>query len=235
MKLARFVMVLSMLFLTSLLLAQKVDPTSLTLVAVPGYSSSPQGVAFTNTGDSEITLTISITGPFSIPTNKCGRGVKPGTHCNLDVVYTPQGIGTDTGTLGFTFNGQTVSVALTGNGVSIIPTSFSHVSHSSDSVKVTLYAEGDIIPDGEQVEVQCIDYIGVNEVTDFGTLKNNKATIGFTGDKGDDWECLAGYNGDPEFAESATGYFSINLCHNSCECHDTCGGGVTKHWWRDIR
>jgi hypothetical protein len=128
MKIARVVMVLSMLCLSSLLLAQKVEPPSVTIDAVPGYSSSPQDVVFSNTGDSEITLTISISGPFSIPTNKCGRGVKPGTHCNVYVVYTPEAIETDTGTLGFTFNGQTVSVPLTGNGVSTIPTRFSHLS-----------------------------------------------------------------------------------------------------------
>ena len=151
----RLSIAVAILFAASFLLAQKVEPTNLTFVAVPGYSSSPQGLAFTNLGDSEIALTISITGPFSIPTNKCGGGVKPRVHCNIYVAYTPQGMETDTGNLSFIFNEQTVSVALTGNGVSIIPTSFTHYSYSrrTDNVSVTLYAEGHMIPDGEQISL----------------------------------------------------------------------------------
>ena len=205
MKRARFAMVLSMLFLTSMLLAQTVNPIAVAVDAVPGYTSSPQNVAFKNTGASEITFTISISGPFSISKNECANGVKPGTHCNVFVIYTPPGIGTDTGTLGFTFDGQTVSVALTGNGVSIIPTSFTHVVYSSKSstVNVTLYAAGNLIPDGEQVQLSCTDYEGVNQIFSVATLKNNKASIVFPA-RNDDWQCGVGYNGDREFA--ASGY-----------------------------
>jgi hypothetical protein len=181
-----------------------------------------------------ITLTISITGPFSIPTNKCGRGVRPGTHCNVYVVYTPEAVETAYGALAFTFDSQTVSVSLTGNGVSIIPTSFTHVSHNGEgNVNVTLNAEGYVIPDGEQVWLNCIDYEGVKQYRNDGALKSNKATIVFTGPL-EDWQCNVRYSGDSEFAGSGYGDFWINLCHDSCECHDTCGGGVTQRWPRDV-
>lgn len=208
MKVARFVMVV--LFLTSLLQAQVVKPTSLTLVAVPGYSSSPQTVAFFNTGDTELALTISITGPFSIPTNKCGGGVKPGVHCNVYVIYTPTGIETDTGTLGFTFNGQTVSVALTGDGVSIIPTSMKvQTSRSKLEITVHMSAEKDLIPNGEEIWVNCIaDENPDQQAGGSGPLEDNKAIVPFVVKDGyqGKWQCGAQYLGDPEFAPSGVGF-----------------------------
>jgi len=92
-------------------------------MAVPGYTSPYQDVRFYNTGGSELTLTISVSGSmFAAPENWCTNGVKPGTHCNVYVTYTPLGIETDNGSLLFAFNDQTVSVPLTGEGVQSIPT-----------------------------------------------------------------------------------------------------------------
>lgn len=214
----RFV-IAPMLFLASLLLAQTVVPTNLTILAVPGYSSSPQGIVFTNTGGSEITLTISITGPFSIPTNRCGRGVKPGTHCNLYVQYTPKGIETDSGTLTFAFDGQTVSVPLTGEGVSSVPTGFSHVGFNNPNVNVTMVAEGDVIPNNEPVWLYCMNYIGTQTIYLSTPLTNNKGSFEF-GETGQDWQCDVAYQGDAEFAASETGPFWINQCHPVWYCHD---------------
>ncbi len=204
------------------LLAQKVNPTSLTFVAVPGYSSSPQMVAFTNTGDTQIPpLTISITGPFSIPQNTCGKGVKPSTHCNVYVVYNPTGIETDTGTLGITFNGQTIQIPLTGDGVSSIPTSFKHAAYDkkTGNINIQMYAAKNVIPDGELVYVTCIDYEGANFITDYAPLQDNRATVIFTG-RDDDWQCGVIYYGDAEFMASGYGDFWINQCVPVDSCHD---------------
>jgi hypothetical protein len=65
----------------------------------------------------------------------------------------------------------------------------------------------------------------VNQVTDFGTLKNNKSTIGFTGFT-DDWQCEAIYFGDAEFGETDHP-LSINLCRPVDSCHDN-GNSLKK-------
>ena len=110
------------------------------------------------------------------------------------------------------------SVTLTGSGVSIVPTSFTHHSYSHGNINVTLYAEGDVIPDGEQVQLSCIDWEGANETGGTGTLKNNQATIVFTGGT-EDWACGLSYNGDSEFAPSGVSWW-LNLCHGSVgACH----------------
>jgi hypothetical protein len=109
--------------LTVWLHGQVVKPSSVTVMAVPGYTSPYQDVRFFNTGSSELTLAISVSGSmFAIPENRCTNGVKPGSHCDVYVTYAPLGIETDNDTVTFAFNDQTVSVPLTGEGVQSIPT-----------------------------------------------------------------------------------------------------------------
>jgi hypothetical protein len=219
----RIAIAVLMLFAASVLVAQTVSPSSLTIVAVPGYSSSPQNVQFLNTGSDQIRTTVSTTGPFVLSENRCGNQVEPKTHCDVSVLYIPKTIGaTDTGTLVFTFNNQTVSVPLTGNGVSIIPTSVTNAVYGKGKIRVTLSADGDILPPGEEVRLQCIDYEGVNSINGSGKLgsstcsgsSNNTASIKWTGPicSGpgcEKWECSVAYDGDAEFAGSGYGPFSF--------------------------
>jgi hypothetical protein len=97
-----------------------VSPTSMNFgQKVVGQTSSPQSVSLTNTGESELTFSdISISGHFSITVNYCENGVKPQTHCNVYVTFTPQAIGTETGTLTFVDNASNSpqTVSLTGTG-----------------------------------------------------------------------------------------------------------------------
>jgi hypothetical protein len=217
---ALFSLVGVMLFAASLAQAQQVVPSSLVITAVPGYSSSPQNVVFSNTGTEKIEVEVSLSGSaFALSENRCGNGVKPGTHCNVYVVYVPQAIETDSGTLTFTFNEQTVTVPITGNAVSIIPTELWEVSHSGATIHFAMSADGNIIPDGELIYVSCIDYEGVNQATGNGPLKSNRATVTINAHN-DDWECGAWYSGDPEFAYSYYDNFLINLCHPVKACHD---------------
>jgi hypothetical protein len=98
-----------------------VTPTALNFgQVVVGQTSSPQDVVLKNTGDSELTVSaISVNGDFAITINHCANGVKPATHCNVYVTYTPTAPGTDTGTLTFTDNASNSpqTVALTGTGI----------------------------------------------------------------------------------------------------------------------
>jgi hypothetical protein len=84
-----------------------------------GQTSAQKLVSLKNTGNVELTVSdISISGDFALPTNHCANGVKPSTHCNVYITFTPTGLGTATGTLTFTDNAsnspQTVSLAGTG-------------------------------------------------------------------------------------------------------------------------
>ncbi len=99
-----------------------VHPTALNFgqIAV-GQTSSPQLVSLKNTGDSQLTISnFSISEDFAISTNDCEKGVKPGTHCNVYVTFTPPGVGAYTGTLTFTDNASNSpqTISLSGTGVS---------------------------------------------------------------------------------------------------------------------
>jgi Bacterial Ig-like domain (group 3)/Abnormal spindle-like microcephaly-assoc'd, ASPM-SPD-2-Hydin len=97
-----------------------VSPTSVNFgQEVVGQTSSSRSVSLKNTGESELTFSdISISGDFSITVNDCEKGAKPQTHCNVYVTFTPQAIGTETGTLTFVDNAlnSPQTVALTGTG-----------------------------------------------------------------------------------------------------------------------
>jgi Bacterial Ig-like domain (group 3)/Abnormal spindle-like microcephaly-assoc'd, ASPM-SPD-2-Hydin len=94
-----------------------VSPTSLNFGRIPiGQTSTQQRVSLTNTGDSELTVSsIVISGDFALPVNHCANGVKPGTHCDVYVTFTPHSPEVETGTLMFVDNAsnspQTVVLA----------------------------------------------------------------------------------------------------------------------------
>jgi uncharacterized repeat protein (TIGR03803 family) len=94
-----------------------VSPTTRNFRGAVGQTSPPQTVILKNTGDSQLTVSnISVSPGFAISTNRCANGVRPGTHCNVWVTFTPTGPGTVTGTLTFVDNASNSpqTVALTG-------------------------------------------------------------------------------------------------------------------------
>jgi hypothetical protein len=206
-----------LLFAASLLHAQEVKPASVTIQAVPGQTSPQQKVVFTNTGDSDLTLTISITGPFSIPENKCGHPVKPLLHCDVWVNYSPQEIGTDTGTLAFTFNDQTVSVPLNGNALDLLVTSARLQLKRDGGLKTTMsVANGYHVPDGEQVTVFCTAVSGPDKgyevnasaVLTGGVAEVSASIVDVLGGHYM-WRCYSAYYGDAEFAGSSSGLITV--------------------------
>ena len=194
---------IALALLAGSLYGQQVKPQSITITAVPGYPSSPQRLSMFNTGTETMTVQVGITGPFSISQNKCLKGLKPQTHCDVYVVYSPQQVGTDSGELDFTYEDQTQGIQLVGNAVSSIPTmTKAQYSTATREIHATLAAAGDIVPDGELMWANCMSSDGVNSFASWAELVNNKAMIPFQdGDQGV-WYCEVYYQGDSEFGPS---------------------------------
>jgi hypothetical protein len=218
MKLRYFVLSILVVFSTvSLLPAQKVKPASLTIQAVPGQTSPQQRVVFTNTGVGDVTLTISVSGPFSVPKNKCGHPVRQNLYCDVWVTYSPQEIGTDTGTLTFSFNDQSVSVPLTENGVNLLATSTRLQLTREGELKTTVSVlNGYHVPDGEQVTVFCTAVSGPDKgygvsgsaaLTD-GTADVPASIVDVLGGHYM-WGCYSAYYGDNELAGSESGMVTV--------------------------
>jgi hypothetical protein len=82
------------------------SPNSLTFpTQVVFTASKAQTVGLTNTGTGTLTIaSIAATGQFT-ETNTCGTSVAPGASCIITVTFTPQTIGTLTGSVTITDNG----------------------------------------------------------------------------------------------------------------------------------
>ncbi|MCU7854093.1 MAG: choice-of-anchor D domain-containing protein, partial [Candidatus Thiodiazotropha sp. (ex Lucinoma borealis)] len=126
-----------------------------------GSSSGAMSVTFTNNNTSGDILfsSISASGSFSI-TNNCPVLTPPltaGTNCTVDVVFSPQSTGTNSGQLTFSGSDEgiafTTTVALSGTGqlnlignLSIVPNALDFgsisVGSSSTTVPVTLSSSG---------------------------------------------------------------------------------------------
>lgn len=124
------VLIFATCLLVSPLLAQnsigEVSPTSFdfgpTLV---GCTSPQKRISLKNTGDAQLIMdTISISGLIALPVNHCARGVKPATHCDVYVTYSPDRLEADTGSLIFNDSASNSPqvVSLTGHGATIVPT-----------------------------------------------------------------------------------------------------------------
>jgi hypothetical protein len=91
-----------------------------------GTASASKSASITNTGQVEMIVSnLTISGDFSVGKNLCANGIRPGTHCNVDVQFSPTQLGTRNGTLlvydNATNSPQTIS--LSGNGVTTSQTS----------------------------------------------------------------------------------------------------------------
>lgn len=152
--------------LVSSLLAQnpvgEVSPTSFdfgpTLV---GCTSPQKRISLKNTGDVQLIMdNIAISGLIAIPVNHCANGVKPATHCDVYVTYSPDRVESNTGSLIFNDNASNTPqvVSLTGHGATIVPTAVKMQTPSPQHIyygqTTTFTAQvtslgGCSIPDGE--------------------------------------------------------------------------------------
>jgi hypothetical protein len=72
-----------------------------------------------NEGTTQVTVSsVSTTGDFAITANYCTDGVKPNSHCYVDVVFSPTQSGALSGTLTFVDNatGSPQTASLSGTG-----------------------------------------------------------------------------------------------------------------------
>jgi Bacterial Ig-like domain (group 3)/Beta-propeller repeat len=97
-----------------------VNPAALNFGQVVVGQTSPQKlVGLSNVGSSELIVSnVSISGDFAIAKNTCANGVKPATHCNVYVTFTPHAVGAKSGSLIFLDNASNSpqTVSLTGTG-----------------------------------------------------------------------------------------------------------------------
>jgi hypothetical protein len=96
-------------------------------------TSAAKKISLFNTGTAQMTVAgLQVSGDFSIQTNFCGKGVKPSTHCDVYVTFTPKAAGTRTGTLSFSDNAasspQKVTLTGVGTTVSLSPTSLAYAT-----------------------------------------------------------------------------------------------------------
>jgi hypothetical protein len=104
--------------------AAALSPTSLTFASqAQGTTSTSQAVTLTNSGNAALSIsTISTSGDFA-QANNCGTSLAAGSHCAINVTFTPTAGGTRTGTLSATDNagGSPQSATLTGTGAGGAP------------------------------------------------------------------------------------------------------------------
>ncbi len=221
MKFFRFVVVISILLLTSLLQAQQVNPTSLSFESVPPNPTPQEGLVFKNTGTTQLTLSFQIAAPFVISENECENGVKPGTHCNLYLTYTAQTVGEqDAGTLTINYGSGSVGVPLSGSGVANIATDIVHdwsqhpnvrLGHFAPLGATMILSDQYYYPDGvgESVTFSCSS--GSATASGTGGLElcsgggchykkhrgiGERADGGVTPTQTGDWSCTVSYPGD---------------------------------------
>jgi len=133
------------------------SPTSLLFpLTVVSYSSASMPVTLTNTGTATLSIqSITASDQFS-QTNTCGSSLSPGAFCTINVTFTPQHQGTQTGTLTVSDNaqGSPQTVSLQGQAtfflVSPLSLKFKNVAVGTTSSPQTISIYGE---DGQPEKV----------------------------------------------------------------------------------
>lgn len=217
-------------------------PSSMIFEVVPPNVSPVEALAFYNSGLGSLTVAISISGPFALSENRCAKGVKSQTHCNVYLTYTASKIEQDTGTLTFDYGSGILAVPLIGNGVSGIPTSalLRPTTDQCDKIDVDTAFEmyGQIgvndlyyaLPTGEQVSISC--NLG-SETINAGTFTLEKIKTrqkldvlpdtpyppSFTPDEVGTWTCTMTYPGNGVLAPtSASATLIVGTTYGNRKC-----------------
>jgi hypothetical protein len=237
----KFALVALQLFAASFLFAQHLRPNALTFEAVPPNTSPREAIAFSNTGTTALSVAVSVNAPFSIAENRCANGVKPGTHCNVYLTYTPASVGeVDNGTLTFNYGNGVVTAPLTGHGVSAIATDVKMGVAKGQCKIINLGGDVSMIakvrvpdkyyalPTGEQVHASCTNG---QENVDLGAATltlckgrgcasgpYDQAFYGIRPDQTGNWSCRVTYDGNGILA-AGEGIVTFQIVDGGGHCH----------------
>ena len=110
-------------------------PASLTFPNkdVGSFSVTMRDSLFNSGSVQGIVSSVQTTGDFQIQTNHCLSGVKPATHCDVYIVFSPTDVGTRTGTLSYFDNasGSPQNVSLSGVGTTTTTTNLTSSLNAS--------------------------------------------------------------------------------------------------------
>jgi len=185
----------------------RVSPSSVAFGGQPlNTTSAAKKVSLFNDGDFQMTVSsVTTTGDFAVQTNNCVNGVKPGTHCDVFITFTPTQLGARAGTLTFvdsaTNSPQTAS--LTGVGTSTTTTSLtSSPNPSALGQAVTLTAV--VVPTFNGTPTGTVTFR--DGTTTLGTIALNlgAAELVTSTLSGGSHSLTAAYNGDAVFLPSTS-------------------------------
>ena len=146
------------------------------------------------------------TGDFQIQTNRCMHGVKPGTHCDVYVTFSPTALGLRTGTLTFTDNAPNSpqTVILSGTGTTTTTTKLtSSPNPSRYGQAVTLTATvTPALPGTPTGSVTFYD--GANSLGSVALPPNGSAALTRSALTGGNHSLTASYSGDKVFLPSTS-------------------------------
>jgi hypothetical protein len=187
-----------------------VSPTNVNFGLVRVGGTSPQErITLKNTGNAQLTITsISISGSFALPVNKCGAGVKPGTHCNVFVTFTPHAAGTATGSLIFTDNAsnspQTVSLIGMGSNMVATTTTLTSSPNPSNQGEAVTFTALVSSSQGSPADGEIVSFMKGKIVLGTGTLSSGTATFTTSSLPVGKNKITASYGGDSNFAGSGS-------------------------------
>jgi YVTN family beta-propeller protein/uncharacterized repeat protein (TIGR03803 family) len=185
-------------------------PTSLTFPDqfVGTFSATMRDSLFNEGSAQGIVSSVQTTGDFQIQTNECLNGVKPATHCDVYIVFSPTAVGTRTGTLTYYDNAQSgpQTVTLSGVGTLMRPTTTALSSSPNPSVYGQAVTFTAVVtssvgapPDGETVT-----FMKGETVLGTSTLVAGSASVATsTMPAGPNW-IRAVYGGDSNFDTSTS-------------------------------
>jgi hypothetical protein len=178
---------------------------------VVGTTSSTLNETLNNDGDEQMTVTgVTTTGDFSVQSNYCMSGVKPGTHCNVYVVFNPTQTGPRTGTLTFTDDATNSpqTAKLTGTGLYATTTGVvSSPNPSNFNQAVTFTAT--VAPEGVGTPTGTVTFLDGTKILG-SSLLNSSGVATFTTSTlaVGTYSITSTYNGDSNFASSTSAVLS---------------------------
>jgi hypothetical protein len=188
----------------------KVSPTALNFGPVlVGQISPKRLVALSNIGSSELTVSnISISGDFAFSNNSCTKGVKPETHCNVDVTFTPTALGPETGTITFTDNSpnspQTVSLSGTGSNTATTATTLTSGLNPSTYGQAVIFTATVSSSIGSPPDGEIVTFKQGATVLGTGTLSSGTANLSYSMLGAGTKVITAVYGGDSKFNGSSS-------------------------------